>query len=310
MLNAIQFDMIASSSDPRTSKIIAIGVENAEHVPVIVPDHEISTVLSQGLSANVSSTSVLPCAKKHKTSKPQKRGLDLYFDYVSEKDKIRFDESVAKFFYGCNIPFDKVESKVFLDCMRTIRPGYKPLSAAAMANQFLHDSHAQLEKMRSTLSNSEGVLILFRTETEQELHVVAFVQSQDKKNIYLKTWYAQKNDNFIDIIHDAIDLSRTKFNITIYAAISDENLGSIDLNRCRTLWSLQCHKSFAASVEVDLVDFELTENVRYLLDEFSSTELQESLIVHGGTDIKLRDSSHSHYWSLFSSCMKNYGAMR
>ncbi|CAL1672044.1 unnamed protein product [Lasius platythorax] len=121
--------------------------------------------------------------------------------------------------------------------------------------------------MRSTLSNSEGVLILFRIKTEQESHVVAFVQSRDKKNIYLKTWYAQKNDdNFIDIIHDAIDLSRTKFNITIYAAISDENLGSIDLNGCRTQWSLQCHKSFAASVEVDLVDFELAENVRYLLE--------------------------------------------
>ncbi|XP_039315529.1 uncharacterized protein LOC120360042 [Solenopsis invicta] len=180
-----------------------------------------------------------------------------------------------------------------------------------MANQFLHDSHAQLEKIRSTLSNSEGVLILFRTKTEQESHVVAFVQSQDKKYIYLKTWYAQKNDdNFTDIIHDAIDLSRTKFNITIYAAISDKNLGSIDLNGCRTPWSLQCHKSFAASVEVDLVDFELAENVRYLLDEFSSRELQENLIVHGGTDIKLRNCSHSHYWNLFSSCMKNYGAMR
>lgn len=181
MLDAIQIGTIALSSDPRISKIIAIGVENAEHVPVIVPDREISTVLSQGLSADVSSTSVLPCAKEHKTLKSQKRGLDPYFDYVSEKGKIRFDEFVVKFFYGCNILFNKVESKVFLDCMRTIRPGYKPLSAAAMANQFLHDSHAQLEKMRSTLSNSERVLILFRIETEQESHVVAFVQSRDKK---------------------------------------------------------------------------------------------------------------------------------
>ncbi|CAL1672045.1 unnamed protein product [Lasius platythorax] len=134
MFDAIHIGTIASSSDPRTSKIIAIAVQNAEHVPVIVSDREISTVLSQGLSADVSSTFVLPCAKKHKTSKSQKRGLDPYFDYVLEKDKIRFDESVAKFVHGCNIPFDKVESKVFLDCMRTIRPGYKPLSAAAIAN--------------------------------------------------------------------------------------------------------------------------------------------------------------------------------
>lgn len=117
---SITVDAITSSSDQIISKVIAIGVENSPEVPILLSGFNMPTVSHQEFSSAVSTT-ILPRSKKLKTMQSQKRRLDSYVDYISDQQKARINDTLVKFFYGCNIPLKMVESKLFWNFINAIR---------------------------------------------------------------------------------------------------------------------------------------------------------------------------------------------
>ncbi|KYQ54051.1 hypothetical protein ALC60_07039 [Trachymyrmex zeteki] len=110
----------------------------------------------------------------------QKRKLDSYIDYISDQQKARINDTLAKFFYGCNIPFKKLESKLFLNFIKAIRPAYSELSAKTMSNKILNKVHTEFREYQSTFTHFEGILVVKRTEIKHMSHVIGFVHSQEK----------------------------------------------------------------------------------------------------------------------------------
>lgn len=251
-MESIAVDAITSSFDQRIYKVIAIGIENALEVPILLSDFDMPTVSHQEFNSAVSTTT-LPHLKRLKTMQSQKHKLESCIDYISDQQKTRINDTLVKFFYGCNIPLKMVESKLFLNFINAIRPAYTPLSAKAMSNEILHDLHAsELGKHQSTCSHSEGVLVITKTEIKQTSHVIGFVQSQEKA-IYLKTWDIQEKDNNLSfIINEAITLASLKFKMLIYAVITDEDFQLLNVDEYK-LWILQCNISFVASIEKESI---------------------------------------------------------
>lgn len=293
-----------TSSNKETHEVIAVGVENASEVPIVLSDFNVSVL--QEVNSGI--TSSLPRPKKLKTM--QSRRLDSYIDYISDQQKAGINDALAKFFYGCNVPLKMVESKLFLSFISAIRPAYTPPSIKAMSNEILHNLYTEFGKYRSTFSHSEGILIIQRTEIKQTSYVIGFVQSQEKV-IYLKTWNIQEESNLSLLTVEAITLASTKFKMMIYAVISNEIAFQLLINtdEYSNLWILQCNISFVASIEKELVNLELVEKVRYLLEQFSSKELENDLITRGGIAVVLEDNSFYYNRDLFFTCLKNLRAM-
>lgn len=224
------------------------------------------------------------------------------------QQKTRIDDTLVKFFYGCNIPFKLVESKLFLNFLNAIRPAYTPPFVEAMSNNILHGSSCRTWET-STFFNSNGILVITRTEIKQILHVIGFVQSEEKI-IYLKTWDIQEGHNSSLMINEAITLANMKFNsMIIYAVITDEDIRLLNTDEYNKQWILQCNISLATSIEKELVDLEFTGKVCYLLEQFSRKELQKDLITRGGVAFLLEGNSSCYNCDLFSTCLKNLRAM-
>ncbi|XP_077260899.1 uncharacterized protein LOC143896758 [Temnothorax americanus] len=303
---SIVVDAVTSSDQgiSKYAKVIAVGVEDAPEVSIL-PDFDMPTVSHQEFNHAVTTT--LPHPKRLKT-RQEKRKLNSFIDNLSNQQKTRIDDTLIEFFYGCNIPFKLVESKLFLNFLNAIRPAYTPPSVEAMSNDVLHDLHAKLGKHQSIFFNSNGILVITRTEIKQTLHVIGFVQSEEKI-IYLKTWDIQEGHNLSLMINEAITLTNMKFNMIIYAVITDEDIRLLNTNQYSKLWILQCNISLATSIEKELVDLEFAEKVHYLLGQFSSKELQKDLITRGGVAFVLEGNSCCYNCDLFSTCLKNLRAM-
>ena len=76
-------------------------------------------------------------------SPPLKKVLlqaDLRHSVLKTSDSLnqQLDEKVAKFFYGCNIPFAVAEHPLFLDLIQSLRPGYRVPTRKAIGEPLLN----------------------------------------------------------------------------------------------------------------------------------------------------------------------------
>lgn len=47
-------------------------------------------------------------------------------DRMTKSESEKIDESLAKFFYACNVPFHSIDSNYFKEFLHALRPSYKP----------------------------------------------------------------------------------------------------------------------------------------------------------------------------------------
>ena len=63
---------------------------------------------------------------------------------TSDTTKDLIDNKLARFFLGCNIPFNVVEHPLFNDLLQALRPGYKPPTRKALADRHLDNVAEQV----------------------------------------------------------------------------------------------------------------------------------------------------------------------
>ena len=67
---------------------------------------------------------------------------------------------VAKFFYGCNIPFSVVEHPLFKELLQHLRPGYQLPTIKSLADKLLNEVHDTLKtKMKGDLEGKTVTLV-------------------------------------------------------------------------------------------------------------------------------------------------------
>lgn len=251
--------------------------------------------------AGSSAISSVPSKKRKLTNI---RSVNQYFLSLTDSSKASIDTAVLNFFVSCNIPLEKLESKNFIRLVKVMCPAYKPLSPTEMATNCLNKAYDQLDASRLVLPESEGVLMISKTIQEDDIHIIIHICT-NKKLLFIDQLIRKKNEyELYSIVDQTILDVRMKFKIKIYAVITQDEYETLD----NDVWALRCCKSFAASIEHDLIDSCLEAKAKYLLDEFSHSNLQQNLEKYGGTTFTL--TKRSLPWDIFYLCSINLKAMR
>lgn len=105
-----------------------------------------------------------------------------------------------------------------------------------------------------------------------------------------------------------INIAQEKFNIQAHALISSDYQTLIE-DKCQlnNLWILQCFSRFVRDAQDLLIDHELERNAHYLLEEFSSINLNEEFLRPGGVIDNFLESRN--YWNVLSTCQKILNSM-
>lgn len=72
----------------------------------------------------VTRTATEKLLNKLTTPRKGKGSLRTYIDNLSEKDEGIITQAIAEFFFACNIPFNVIESKNFINMVTKLRPAY------------------------------------------------------------------------------------------------------------------------------------------------------------------------------------------
>jgi len=70
------------------------------------------------------------------------------------------DISLAKFFFGCNISFNVVESNLFKEFVQLLNPDYKIPSRKKLSNQLLNKVHNELISEAIKENETTGVMLI------------------------------------------------------------------------------------------------------------------------------------------------------
>ena len=96
---------------------------------------------------------------------------------VQTKDKI--DQSIAEFFYGCNLPFAVVEHPKFKAMVESLRTGYKLPTRKTMGGPLLNQTHSKLQSVmkeklqgKTVTMQQDGWSTLHNVPSYIDLHVL------------------------------------------------------------------------------------------------------------------------------------------
>lgn len=79
-----------------------------------------------------------------------------FLDNVSATESTKLDMLLAEFFYGCNVTFSAVNSKIFRNFISALRPAYKPPNRQRLALNLLNESHDKMIKRNIDLVSKMG----------------------------------------------------------------------------------------------------------------------------------------------------------
>lgn len=149
---------------------------------------------------------------------------------MSKEDKEKLDELFAEFIYGCNISFVTCESKYFKQFMQALRPAYAIPNRKRIAGPLLDKVHQKIENQNLNLVRSmdnESVLLIdgWSNSSANHHYIVIMMATADDKKVFLESYNISETNetslNLCDIVNQAVELAKTKYNTNIYAVVSD-----------------------------------------------------------------------------------------
>lgn len=79
---------------------------------------EVVEIVAEPLTDN--NANLLKLKQKQKRDKTSNTQIRPFFDKISDKDEVRINEALMKFFCGCNVPFEAIKSDHFLNLMKIL----------------------------------------------------------------------------------------------------------------------------------------------------------------------------------------------
>lgn len=208
---------------------------------------------------------------------------------------------------GCNIDFDVLNSCHFKNFINSLRPAYKIPSQDAINTILSTLYHQLIQSLPNTEeSNSEGILMLSTEKySENSTHIIGILH-KTKAKLLVKLWMSPIETNST-ILNEGIELAKTKFNTYVYAIIAnDDSLISESIIEDR--WYLKCQATIAKDLTNMLFDSNFFLKVKNLLQAFSTVELIEELMKHGGKLFQLNDTDNSSCFAcrdMYNVCLEN-----
>lgn len=102
--------------------------------------------------------------------------------HTDTSTKHHLDQAVAKFMYGCNIPFSAVEHPLFINMIQALRPGYTPPSRKSISTNHLDTTTDELKNdMKQQLKDKTVTLVEYGwSNMQNEPLITTCLQTADK----------------------------------------------------------------------------------------------------------------------------------
>lgn len=213
----------------------------------------------------------------------------------SVKDSNVIDEALAKFFFGCNIPFSVVESTFFRDFVSVLDPTYKPPSRHYLADSLVDRIYNKIrEENKKQLDKTNSVLLLdgWKNSSNNTKNVTAVLHNvKTGTRIFLESFdiTGKSEDAALleEIVNSCVELAERLYNTKIYAVITDNASAMLSMGRKVDLWQSSCSSHSGNLLAIDLVDKDFAKEVNELLKIFKAPGPEKELVVRGGKRVKL-----------------------
>lgn len=231
----------------------------------------------------------------------------------------RIDEALAKFFFGCNIPFTVVESIHFKNFVSILNPTYKLPTRKTLSTSILDKLHTKMiANRKESLKSTESVLLIdgWKNASANTKNVVCVLHNASKKQqVFLESYdfsgLKETATALEKVVNEATELAMDLYGTTIYAIVSDNVSSMIAMGKSIDLWHTTCNSHSANLLAKSLVEKNFATKVNALLKEFKNPNLEVELIKRGGSKIVLAcETRWCSYRDSFKCALKNLDIMR
>jgi hypothetical protein len=216
-------------------------------------------------SSSITESIAIQQIKKRKASQGTIPLFDV--DRISSEEKNGIDLLVTKFFIGCNISLNQLESVLFEDMVKALRPSYVSPNIEHVKNQLINNVYKSVMEEVCQSSNSSGTLIVELKESS-----VAFVlKPRYSDHIFMKSdeFCFDIEQMLKEVLEQAEKLYSVKVEFVCWVSSSPAPVMDVSSYRC-----------VLSSVESILTlneDSSLKEKVKMILDDFGSFHVPEDL---------------------------------
>lgn len=105
--------------------------------------------------------------------------------------KNQIDHALCKFFFGCNIALDTVQSKFFIEFVRCLEPEYRPPTRKTLSNSFLNMFYDWVISKIKEEHLQDGVALMDGWKNEPantKNDVVSTVRTTSGNKAFLEAW--------------------------------------------------------------------------------------------------------------------------
>ncbi|KAJ8924354.1 hypothetical protein NQ315_007150 [Exocentrus adspersus] len=242
---------------------------------------------------------------KRKSISSDTNAFDFLFDPSCRREaEDKVINAIAKFFYGCNIPFSVIESDHFKNMIGSLHsyyalkiPGQKELSTNMLDK---HYSDCISEAARHCQANSILLINRWKSASNSITVVTRFHNSNSNKHMFLHAKdfgsTSELEENLFEIIEESKLIARETYNTRVYAVVSDTASDMRRIGKSSNLWYSNCNSHIANLLVKDICsDIEVVrscvEKLTTILKEFKCPALEEKCIEQGGFKVKSPDEA-------------------
>ncbi|XP_043285508.1 uncharacterized protein [Venturia canescens] len=227
------------------------------------------------------------------------------------------DLALAKFFFGCNVSFNVIESEVFKSFIHLVKPDYKIPSRKKLSTHLLDKVHNEVMSKSVKQTETTGVLLIdgWKNSAANTKLVACTIHTVTEGSLYLNSWdltgFKETGNALAKIVDEATEIARTRYNISIYAVVSDNASAMLLMGNLVNLWHVTCASHSANLLAKSLVDANFAESVNKLLRRFKQSGPEKEIIKNGGQKIILAcETRWCSYRDAFRCCLRNLTIMR
>ena len=212
------------------------------------------------------------------------------------------DNALADFFFGCNIPFVIVESIYFRKLIQKLNPRYNVPNRKTLSTSLLDKRFNEFQNSVVQIQTTNAVLLLdgWKNSAANTKNVVGMVYMETGKYFFLKSWnfsnISETGQELSNVVNESIELAREKYNLNIFAVISDNASNMVRMGNLVNIWHVTCNSHSGNLLSKSITDNEFAKKVNKLLKDFKNPALESQLLDLGGSRIVLisetRWSSH------------------
>ena len=133
-------------------------------------------------------------ASSNLSSSSKQMPMESFIISTTSAEKKLFDKSIAKHFYGSNIPFRAADSKEFKYMVNNLRPGYKPPNSKTIGGFLLDEVYNELKCGAKDILN--GCMVSLCVDGWSNVSSDSVVGM----SVFLTTWYPNSKSCILEYI--------------------------------------------------------------------------------------------------------------